>query len=67
MAHPLFDKHRATLDRALTAIAERSYWSAFAESPSPKIYGDGAAEAGREGRWGAEAAATERAARDSRE
>ncbi|MEO6749790.1 MAG: phenylacetic acid degradation protein PaaN [Casimicrobiaceae bacterium] len=47
MAHPLFDKHRATLERALTAIAERSYWSAFAESPSPKIYGEGAAEAGK--------------------
>src|SRR5665213_2652282 len=47
VAHPLFDKHRATLERALTAIAERSYWSAFAESPSPKIYGEGAAEAGK--------------------
>ena len=47
MAHPLFDKHRATLDRALTAIAERSYWSAYAESPSPKVYGEGAAEAGK--------------------
>jgi len=46
VAHPLFDKHRATLERALTAIAERTYWSAFAESPSPKIYGEGAAEAG---------------------
>jgi len=47
VAHPLFDKHRATLDRALTAIAERSYWSAYAESPSPKVYGEGAAEAGK--------------------
>ena len=47
MSHPLFDKHRALLDRALTAIAERSYWSAFAESASPKVYGEGAAEAGK--------------------
>ncbi len=47
MPHPLFDKHRATLERALTAIAERSYWSAFPESASPKVYGEGAAEAGK--------------------
>jgi len=47
VANPLFDRHRALLDRALQAIAERSYWSAFPESPSPKIYGEGAAEAGK--------------------
>lgn len=47
MPHPLFERHRATLDRALTAIAERSYWSAFPESASPKIYGEGSAEAGK--------------------
>ncbi len=47
MPHPLFDKHRATLERALTAIAERSYWSAFPESASPKVYGEGAAESGK--------------------
>ena len=44
MAHHLFDKHRATLDRALQAIGERSYWSAYPESPSPRNYGEGAAE-----------------------
>ena len=44
MAHPFFDKHRATLDRALQAIGERSYWSAYPESPSPRNYGEGAAE-----------------------
>ena len=48
MSHPLFDKHRATLDRALTAIAERRYWSPFPESASPKVYGEGAAEAGQQ-------------------
>ena len=32
---------------ALKAIAERGYWSAYPESPSPKIYGEGAAEAGK--------------------
>jgi phenylacetic acid degradation protein paaN len=48
VSHPFFDKHRATLDRAVQAIAERSYWSAYPESPSPKIYGEGAAEAGKQ-------------------
>ncbi len=47
MSHSFFDKHRATLDRALQAIHERSYWSAFPESASPKVYGEGAAEAGK--------------------
>jgi phenylacetic acid degradation protein paaN len=45
--HPLFERHRATLDRALQAIAERGYWSPFPESASPKNYGEGAAEAGK--------------------
>lgn len=47
MTHPLFEKHQATLDRALQAIAERGYWSHFPESASPKVYGEGTAEAGR--------------------
>ena len=47
MPHPLFERHAATLDRAETAIAERGYWSAFPESPSPKVYGEGAADAGK--------------------
>lgn len=47
MPHPLFDKHRAILDRALQAIAERGYWSAYSESPSPRVYGEGAPEAGK--------------------
>jgi len=45
--HPLFERHRALLERAVQAIHERSYWSAFPESPSPKAYGEGAAEAGK--------------------
>jgi phenylacetic acid degradation protein paaN len=44
VAHHFFDKHRAMLDRALQAIGERSYWSAYPESPSPRNYGEGAAE-----------------------
>ena len=47
MPHPLFDKHRATLDRALQAIAERGYWSPYPESPSPRNYGEGAVEAAK--------------------
>jgi len=47
LSHPLFERHRATLDRAVQAIGERSYWSAFPESASPKNYGEGAAEAGK--------------------
>ena len=47
MPHPLFERHAATLERALAAIADRGYWSAYSESPSPKVYGEGAAEAGK--------------------
>ena len=46
MSQPLFERHRATLERAVQAIGERSYWSAYPESASPKNYGEGAAEAG---------------------
>ena len=46
MPHPLFERHAPVLERALTAIAERGYWSPYSESPSPKVYGEGAAEAG---------------------
>jgi phenylacetic acid degradation protein paaN len=47
VSHPFFERHKALLDQALKAIAERGYWSAFPESPSPKVYGEGAAEAGK--------------------
>ena len=47
MPHPLFERHAATIERAQAAIAERGYWSAYSESPSPKVYGEGAAEEGR--------------------
>jgi phenylacetic acid degradation protein paaN len=45
--HPLFEKHRATLDRALEAIATRGYWTPYPESPSPRNYGEDAAAAGK--------------------
>jgi phenylacetic acid degradation protein paaN len=47
MSHPLFDKHRATLEAALSAIATRGYWSPFNEMPSPKAYGETAADDGK--------------------
>lgn len=47
MSHPLLDKHRATLDGALNAIATRGYWSAYNEMPSPKVYGETAPDVGK--------------------
>jgi phenylacetic acid degradation protein paaN len=47
VAHPFFERHRETVERALEAIGQRGYWSPFPESPSPKIYGEGAAEKGK--------------------
>jgi phenylacetic acid degradation protein paaN len=44
--HPYFTQHRETLDRARQAIADRTYWSAYPESPSPKVYGETAAAEG---------------------
>jgi phenylacetic acid degradation protein paaN len=49
----LYDKHRATLDQALEAIGERSYWSPYPEHP--KAYGEdapGEGEAAFEARLG---------------
>ncbi|SBT52249.1 phenylacetic acid degradation protein paaN [Micromonospora narathiwatensis] len=45
--HPLYDRHAETLTRALTAITERGYWSAYPESPSPRVYGETAAAEGK--------------------
>ncbi|MBN9421377.1 MAG: phenylacetic acid degradation protein PaaN [Candidatus Accumulibacter sp. 66-26] len=47
MPHPLFEKHRATLDAAVEAIHTRGYWAAFNEMPSPKTYGETAMEDGK--------------------
>ena len=48
MTYPLLDTHRATLDGALNAIATRGYWTPYPEQASPKIYGEGASEAGKQ-------------------
>jgi phenylacetic acid degradation protein paaN len=47
VSHPFFERHRETLERAVKAIAERGYWSPYPESASPKVYGEGSAEAGK--------------------
>jgi len=44
----LVDKHAERLNAALAAIAGRGYWSAYPESPSPRVYGEGTADAGKE-------------------
>jgi len=47
MSHPLFEKHQATLDAAVAAIHGRGYWTPYAEMPSPKVYGETAADDGK--------------------
>jgi phenylacetic acid degradation protein paaN len=47
MSHPLFEKHRDTLNGALNAIATRGYWTPFPEMPSPKLYGETAPDDGK--------------------
>jgi phenylacetic acid degradation protein paaN len=42
------ERHRDLLERAVRANRERTYFSAFPESPSPRVYGEGAADAGRQ-------------------
>jgi phenylacetic acid degradation protein paaN len=46
MTHPLFSKHQDTLQKALSAIETRGYWSPFPEMPSPKVYGQSASADG---------------------
>ncbi|HEY7042730.1 MAG TPA: phenylacetic acid degradation protein PaaN, partial [Nocardioidaceae bacterium] len=41
-----FSAHRAMLDDAVEATRTRAYYSAFPESPSPRVYGEKAAEEG---------------------
>jgi phenylacetic acid degradation protein paaN len=45
-AAALFEDHRATLDAAVDATRTRAYYSAFNESPSPRVYGEDAAAEG---------------------
>ncbi|WP_285758797.1 phenylacetic acid degradation protein PaaN [Nocardiopsis ansamitocini] len=42
-----FDRHHTTLRQAVDAIRGRHFWSAYPESPSPKVYGPDAAAEGQ--------------------
>ncbi|MDQ6895486.1 MAG: phenylacetic acid degradation protein PaaN, partial [Actinomycetota bacterium] len=44
--HPLLEKHSDALDEARTALAARSWFSRYPESPSPRVYGETAAADG---------------------
>ncbi|MFX0537605.1 phenylacetic acid degradation protein PaaN [Ornithinimicrobium sp. Y1847] len=45
--HPLLETHRATLEEAAQALRERSYYSRYPESPSPRVYGENAPQDGQ--------------------
>lgn len=46
--HPFLDQHRQTLDAATQALRERSYYSRYPESPSPRVYGETAPQDGQD-------------------
>jgi phenylacetic acid degradation protein paaN len=47
MSTDLLSRHRDRLDAAVAASASREYYSAFDESPSPRVYGEAAAGDGK--------------------
>lgn len=47
MGHELFERHRSLLEDAVAATRSREYFSAFDESPSPRVYGEDAAPSGK--------------------
>ena len=47
MSQKFFERHQPLLEQALAATALRGYWSPFAESPSPRNYGETANDDGR--------------------
>ncbi len=46
MSHQFFEKHRTILEKAVEAIHARTYWSAYPEVPSGKVYGESAKDDG---------------------
>ncbi|MBI3410799.1 MAG: phenylacetic acid degradation protein PaaN [Planctomycetes bacterium] len=40
MSHPFFERHQETLEQAVATVRSRTYWSAYPEIPSGKIYGE---------------------------
>ena len=47
LAGDFFARHRSLLDDAVAATRSREYYSAFPESPSPRVYGESAAADGK--------------------
>ncbi len=47
MAADFFKTHQSTLDQALSSIQDRTFWSAYPENPSPRVYGETAAQDGQ--------------------
>jgi phenylacetic acid degradation protein paaN len=47
MTSAWFDKHHERLDAAVAACESREYFSAYDESPSPRVYGESAAAEGK--------------------
>ncbi len=43
----LFEKHKALLNQAIEALHARTFYAAYPEHPSPKVYGEQADEDGR--------------------
>ncbi|HEX6515028.1 MAG TPA: phenylacetic acid degradation protein PaaN [Nocardioidaceae bacterium] len=46
MSNDYFERHRERLEKATAAAHTREYYSAFPESPSPRVYGENAAAEG---------------------
>ena len=47
MIMSLFEKHKELVERAVNALHERTFFAAYPEHPSPKVYGETADEDGR--------------------
>lgn len=47
MSQEFFEHHQPLLEQAMAAAALRGYWSPYAESPSPRNYGETANDDGR--------------------
>lgn len=47
MSTAFFERHKDTLLQAVEACHQRSYWSAYSERPSPRDYGETAAQDGQ--------------------
>ena len=54
-AADLFAAHEKTLREAIEASRTREYYSAFNESPSPRVYGENAAAEGKRAARGIDA------------